>query len=102
METVRGQPQNSDRQHRPDNCPECVEGLTQPETGSPEFDRCDISNQRITRRTSDALADPVYETCRDKPADGSREGENRLCESSEAVSDHDKHLALADPVRNHT
>ncbi|MNH42763.1 hypothetical protein D3C79_1045280 [compost metagenome] len=64
---ARCQPHQHDRQQRPEEGADGVEGLAQAEGCATQLGGRDIGHQRVARGPTNAFADPVDEACRNQP-----------------------------------
>ncbi|MNE86372.1 hypothetical protein D3C80_1834670 [compost metagenome] len=95
---ARRQPHQHDCQQRPEESADGVERLAQAERRAAQLGGCDIGHQRIARRPTNAFADPVDEACRGQPLQPGGHGEHRLSQRPQAIAQHRKQLAFAQPV----
>jgi hypothetical protein len=72
--------------------------LSEPEACSSDIGRAQISDERIARRTANAFANAINEPGDHQPLYGGGEGEDRLREGSQAVTERGKKLPAAKPV----
>ena len=79
-----------------------IEGLSQPKTCPAQLGRCNIRNQGIARRTTNALADPVNKPGTNQPVKRLCHREDRLRKGCQPIADHSKQLAFPKPVRQGT
>jgi hypothetical protein len=66
LEVVGPQEHQAHGEQRAEEGADRVEGLPQSEGGAPDFRRCDVCDQRISRRAADAFADAVHQPCGDQ------------------------------------
>lgn len=72
--------------------------MSEPEACSSDIGRAQISDERIARRTANAFANAINEPGDHQPLYGGGEGEDRLREGSQAVTERGKKLPAAKPV----
>ncbi len=91
-----------DRQQRPEYRADGVERLPQAEGGAAQTDWREIGDQRVARRTTDALTDAVDEARPDHPADIGGERKHWLGDRRQAIADNSQPFAFAQIVADDT
>src|SRR5713101_3048969 len=99
---VGSQPHQPYGEERAEEGADRVERLAQPEARAAQMRRADIGDERVARRTPDALADPIDEPRGDQPFDRWRERKNRLREGRQTIAERGQELALAKPIAQRT
>ena len=79
-----------------------IHRLTQAESGAAQFNRSDIADQGVPRRTPNALPDPINKASGHHDADTGGKRKQRLCQRGKSVADQNKRLPFPDPIADGT
>jgi len=97
-EVVGPQQHQADREQRAKEGSYSVERLTQAKGGSAQARRCEVGDQRVTRRAPDALGNSIQQPGRKHHAGRRRDGKERLGQRAQGLAEHRETLALAQVV----